>query len=150
MFKKITGELRGIRDELSAVGESFRIASEALQSPGVHEGVTAQLGELTRRVETVAGEVAAGILRAEAFKATALAAEDRARGHMKRGERAYELAQSVEGGEEEDPFEAAARAYADLGGAGNGVDQPGLPALPYPMAGPSEGREAAKAAKRRR
>jgi len=150
MFKQITRELRGIRDELRAVRESARIASEALQSPGVHEGVADQLNELTRRVETVSGEVAAGILRADAFKATALAAEDRARGHMKRGEKAYELAQSSESGEEEDPFAAAARAYAALGSGGNDVDQSAMSPLSPSVAGDIEGREAAKAAKRRR
>jgi len=114
MFSKTKGLLNGIQLELHAIGASLRRAVDVLQdSPG--PGADAdRLNEIERRLEVIMGEVEAGVIRAEAHRQTALAAEDRARNHSKRAEVHAKLVSELEGGEDEDSFETVGRAYAGL------------------------------------
>jgi len=149
MFKKIIRELAGIRVNLDALGKSVRNASETLRALSVDGDDGGRLSALEGRIEAVAGQVEAGLIKGEALKATARAAEDRARGHMKRAEGYAKLAESLEGGEDEDPFEAAARAYSELPD-GNGEIDPGeMPSVSSHLEGRRARRAVARNAKRR-
>lgn len=129
MFGKITRELAGIRLELRAFVVAVRASTDVLQNSLESNPESERLATLEGRIEQVAGLVEAGITKAEALKATARAAEDRARGHQKRGDAAVELARSIEGSEDEDPFEAAGRAFADVVSEGDGEPSEGVPAV---------------------
>jgi len=151
MFKKITRELHGLRMEAHAVGASLAAIRDALQALDRGEGEAQRLSELEGQLAAFQGQIDAGITRADALKGTALAAEDRARSHAKRAEAALELAQSVEGGEDEDSFEAVGRAYAGVVPDGNGAVSPdeAVPSLPNSMAERRASRASARASKRR-
>ena len=136
MFGKITRELNGIRLELNGLTKAFRIASDGLRDSVATTTDDERLARLEGRIEVVAGEVAAGLIKADALKATARAAEDRARGHLNRAEKTLELAEGIEGGEERDSFEEAARAYAAVNGATDDEAQFALP----PVSSGLEGR----------
>jgi len=119
MFRKITSELKGIRTELGVLGTGLRIIADAIQAGAEGTADHERLSALEGRIEAILGAVDAGIVKAEALKSTARAAEDRARGHAKRAEIFAELTGAPEGGEEEDPFEAAGEALEDLVASGN-------------------------------
>lgn len=150
MFKKITHELNGIRLELTALGKAVRIAADSFRDVPASSADGERLSALEGRIETVLGQVDAGVIKAEALKATARAAEDRMRGHMKRAEGYAKLAESIEGGEEPDPFEAAIGAYEGVVPEGNEVAVDPLPAVQGTLADRRAGREMAKAMKRGR
>jgi hypothetical protein len=149
MFKKICRELGGIRFEIKTLVSTLRMASGVLQS--VTEGAVdpERLAKLEGRLEAVVGEVQAGVIKADALKATARAAEDRARGHMKRAEGYAKLVTDLEDDEETDPFEAAGRAFDGVVPERNDEANGGVHVLPNSVADRRQGRELAKAAKRR-
>jgi len=149
MFKRITGELNGIRLEISALTKALRSASDGLRDLPQGGADAERLNELEGRMEVVLGQVEAGLIKGEALKATARAAEDRARGHMKRAEGYAELASSIEGSEEEDTFEAFGRAYGSELPEGNDGPEQGVPPMPNGVAHRASGLAAARAAKRR-
>ncbi len=120
MFRKITHELKGIRSEMVSCSTWLRRISDGLQDIPEGGADADRLSALEGRFEVVLGQVEAGIIKAEALKAAALASESRADGHRKRGDKAFELAKSLDDGEDEDPFEQAARAYADQLSEANG------------------------------
>jgi len=148
---KITEALNGIRLEANAVGKAIRALSEREREAPPYGDMPERLSSLEGRLAAALGEIEAGILRAESIKGAARASEERERGHMKRAEAALELAQQLEGSEDADPFELAARAYADVAAAGNGEasEALGLPSVPSGMENRGSGRDMAKAAKRR-
>lgn len=111
MFLKIRRELHGIRTEIQHLTGAFLAASDALRDSQGSTVDQDRLAALEGRIEVVLGTVEAGLVKADALKATARAAEDRARGHLKRAEAYAELANGAEDGEGADPFEVAARAY---------------------------------------
>jgi len=129
MFKKIVDGLEAIRIEAALLVSAVRIASDRLRALGEGTADHERLSALEGRIEQLQGQIDAGIIKAEALKATARAAEDRARGHQKRGEAAYELAQSLEG--ERDPFEVAAERFSQENGVpqadGDGGEIEGVP-----------------------
>jgi len=155
MFRKIVRELVGLREGLDAVSEGVRRLSDAHGMPG-GAGVDAdRLAALEGRMEVVLGAVEAGITKAEALKSTALAAEDRARGKMKRAEVLLETQQQLElargdpEGEEEDSFEAIGRSFAEISAGGNGeaLEGEGVPPVSSGVESPPAGLEAIRAAK---
>jgi hypothetical protein len=89
------------------------------------------------------------VIKADALKATARAAEDRARGHMRRAEGYAKITESMEGSEDIDPFEAAARAYSELSDGDVSVDSNDVPPVSTYMEGRRQRRSVARAAKRR-
>jgi len=150
MFSKIRAQLNGIQLELHAIGASLRRAVDVLQeSPG--PGADAdRLNEIERRLEVIMGEVDAGLIRGEALKQTALAAEDRARNHSKRAEVHAKLVEELEGGEDEDSFETVGRAYAKLLPSGNDAGGEDVPPVPAGLDARREGLAMVRAAKRGR
>jgi len=149
MFKRISRELSGIRYEIKTLVSTLRMAAEVLRD--VTEGGVdpERLAKLEGRLEAVMGEVQAGVIKADALKATARAAEDRARGHMKRAEGYAKLVTDLEDDEETDPFEAAGRAFEGVLPERDDEANGGVPVLPNSVAHRRQGRELAKAAKRR-
>ena len=148
MFGKITRELNGIRLELRAFVVAVRAATDVLETSLEGGTDNERLATLEGRIEQVAGLVEAGITKAEALKATARAAEDRARGHQKRGDAAVELARSIEGSEDEDPFEAAGRAFAGVVSEGDGDAGEGVPPVSNGLESYGTRGDTARAAKR--
>jgi len=150
MFKRIGDELDGIRHEMINLGKWLELLCKTLRE--VSEGSTEgeRVSALEGAVEAIRGEVAGGLVKAEALKAAARAAEDRERTHMKRAEAALELAKGVEGGEDVDPFEAAARAYADVVSEGDGEAVEPLSPVSHGVVSIDQSREIARAAKRGR
>jgi len=148
MFKKIVDQLHGIRLELDGLTKALRLASTELREVSESGADGERLSALEGRMEVVLGQVEAGLIKAASLKAAARAAEDRARGHQNRGDKAYGLAASLESGEEADPFEQAARAYADQVQSGDGGPGNGMSAVPEGMEGGGSGLDAARAAKR--
>jgi len=149
MFRKITYELTGIKSRLETICSHLRKLTEAIEKAGAGTADSERLSSLEGRMEAVLGQVEAGILKVTTLKGTALAAEDRARGHLKRAENALELARGIEGSEEIDSFEAAGRAYQAVAGVGDDEADSGVPALYESLENGSPGVERAKAAKRR-
>lgn len=152
MFSKIRLELKGIKSEIRALASTLRITTDALQLLDRGGVDSERLTSLEGRIEVILGEVAAGVIKSDALKHTALAAEDRARGHMKRAQGYAKLVEELEGGEEIDSFEAIGGAYAAVVPSGN--DDQGEEGELSPMStildSRRAGREIAKAAKRRR
>jgi len=149
MFSRISNALATLSEDLRAVEKAIRTASDGLRDATLGGGDAERLASLEGAFEKLIGQVEAETIRAEAFKATARAAEDRARGHMKRGDKALELANSAEGGEEEDPFERAAREQADNGAEGNEATQPALLTVSQGLEDRRARRDLARSAKRR-
>jgi len=114
MFRKVTHELSEIRHAVLLLEQAVRIASERLHDGPLGTDMADRIASLEGAIEAVAGVVDAGLTQMEAKGAAAKAAEERARGHMKRGARALEAAKSLEDGEEPDPFEERAREYGKL------------------------------------
>jgi len=127
---------------------SIREASEAFRETPGGGADTERLSALEGRMEVVLGMVEAGITKAEALKLTARAAEDRARGHLRRAENYAELVQSSEAGEEADPFESAARAFTNDLPSGNDEGIEGMPPMPHGVGEAGSDIARAKAAKR--
>jgi len=119
MFSKIIRELHGIRMELKAIEGHYAGLPDAIQNMPARGADADRLEELERRFETLLGEVDAGLIRGQALKQTALAAEDRARNHAKRAEVHAKIVEELEGGEDEDSFDAVGRAYAATVPTGN-------------------------------
>jgi len=150
MFRKIIRSLDGIRLEVQSVTKALRLLSEAQQDPPVNEHLAERLAQLEGRLEAVVGTIDAGIIKAESLKGAARASEERARGHMKRAEAANELAQSLEGGEDADPFEQVGRAYESLVSEGDEAPLEQLSPVHNGVDNRRASREFAKDAKRRR
>jgi hypothetical protein len=151
MFSKFTAALDGIGSKLEGITQALTVLSERPHDPPPYGDLPDRLSSLEGRLAGAIGEIDAGILKAESIKSAARSAEERARGHMKRGEAALEAIRSVEDGEETDPFEAAARAYADVGIPRNGeTQQEGeLPAVHRSLESRRESRALARSHKRR-
>lgn len=150
MFGKITRSLDGIRLDLTAITKAVRMASERSQDSGSTEALSERVSALEGRIESVLGQVDAALTRAESLKSAARASEERERGHAKRAEGFLELAKAVEGSEESDPFEAAGAAWqASQSPPGDDVENGRVPSMPSSMEGRRDGREEAKALKRR-
>lgn len=109
-----------------------------------------ELATVQRRIEQVEGRVEAGLIEMGAKVAAARAAEERERNHMKRAEKYAEAVDDVEGSQEEDPFEAVGRAYADLARAGDGPPLEGVPPLQPGLENGLSDLDSARAAKRGR
>ncbi len=108
-----------------------------------------RITELEGRIEGILGVVEAGIIKMDASKAAAMAAEQRARGTLARAEKLAETLDSDPGGEEEDSFLKAARAYADVVPPGDDETGNGMPPLPDGVESRRAGLQAVRGAKRR-
>jgi len=149
MFKTIRLEMRGIRGALEGIRGTLKLASDSRQEPTGYDGVLERVASLEGTVESLRGEIAGSIIQAEALKATARAAEDRARGHMKRAEKYEQAVAELEGGEDEDPFETIGRAYQDLLPTGDDEGEQALPAVSNGVAERRQSLTMARQAKRR-
>jgi len=149
MFKKIVTALEDIRKVLFAIGEELEGLSKTLR--GISEGSTEgeRVTALEGAVESLNGRVEAGIVQQEALKAAARAAEDRGRGHLQRAEKALELAKTLDGGEDLDPFEAAGREYQRQLSPGDEDEGGDVQAVQNGVVGSGGRASVARAAKRR-
>jgi len=150
MFKRIRNELTGIRVAVAGVASGVRVLSERPQPSADTNALADRVSSLEGAIESIRGLVEAGLVEAGAIKSAARASEERARGHMKRAEGYVKLAESVEGSEEEDPFETIGKAYADILPPGNDEGSEGLPPMPNGLEGRREGLSMVRAAKRGR
>jgi len=147
MFKKIAGELHAIQMVLVGLGGAVRHLSDGLREGSEGSADPERLTALEGAIERLRGEMDATIIKAESIRGAARAAEDRGRGHMKRAEAALEAAESIEGGEDIDPFESAARAYAEQLSSGDDETNGGLPFVPQNVEDFAQGLAAVRAAK---
>jgi len=151
MFRKINHTLNGIRVELIGIGNTLRHLPDALQDMDRGGADPDRVSALEGRMESILGIVEAGITKGEALKATALAAEDRARHQAKRAEKYATLISEHENGDEADSFAEIGKAFQGVVPDGDDEAEPavGVQVLPHSVADRRAGREAAKAAKRR-
>ena len=149
MFRKIVNELAKISGRLEAMEQAVRDASETPRDTAATDAVAERVSRLEGALQAVRGEVEAGVIRADALKATARAAEDRARGHMKRAEGYARITEDMESREPDDPFEAAARAYSELAQGDVPPDANDLSPVSSYMEGRRQRRSVARSAKRR-
>jgi len=148
MFKKIVHQLEGLRVAISGVGSAVRAASEVPQDSTALDAVLARVASLEGAVQELRGEVSAGVIKAEALKGVARAAEDRARGHMKRAEGYAKLVESIEDSEDLDPFEEAAREYEAVLSPGDDEPSNPLPSLSNGLEGRRQSLTLARSLKR--
>ena len=148
MFRSITKALEGIRLELSGLRKGLTQLAEHQQADFPMDALLDRLASLEGRIEVVAGEAEASIVKADSIKAAAAAHEQRARGHLGRAEKLAEIVQSSPTGEEEDSFESAARAFAQQLPEGNDEGVEGLPPVPVGVGEAVSDVARAKAAKR--
>jgi len=149
MFRKIVGAIGGIRDELVRIEKILRINAEAAQTDIGYGALAERVASLEGDLERVLGQVEAGLTRAEALKATARAAEDRARGHLKRAEKFAEIDAGGEAGEDQDPFAPGAAELGPELHAGNDMGGEGVSPVPHGMEGRRSALQAIRQIKRR-
>jgi len=149
MFKRISRSIDGLRLEMNAMTKTVRLMSERAQESGNSDVLSERVSTLEGRIEAVLGQVEGALTRAESLKGAARASEERERNHAKRAEGFLEAVRSAEGSEETDPFEQAGRAWQDQLAEGNDGENGGLSPLPSSVEGRRDGREVARAAKRR-
>lgn len=149
MFKKIRDELAALNVTALRLHQVIRTLSERPHDGEAIAALGTRVAELEGAIEAVAGRAEAGLVEMGAIKAASAAHEQRARGHLKRGEAAYELARGIEGGEEVDSFEAVGRAFERGVYDRDDAEEPGVSALPSGVENSSTDREIAKSAKRR-
>lgn len=127
MFKQFRSELRGLTVALGRMAVSLRAHSEQPQGPAMDSDLYDRVSALEGRIESVLGIVEAGIIKVEAIKSTALAADERARGKLKRAKE-Y-------GSREGDPDSAdeILEAYKALGINPNGNAEAGEAEEVYPV-----------------
>jgi len=134
---------------LNALGESLDQVTVAIGALSEGTGDGERLSSLEGAVEAVRGEIAASKVYVDAQHAAARASEDRERSHMKRAEKALELAERTEGGEAVDSFEAFGRAYAGVAAEGDDEPVDGVSPVPEGVVPRSASGSMARAQKRR-
>ena len=149
MFKRISRSIDGLRLEMNAMTKAVRLASERFQESGGTEALSERVSALEGRIQSILGEVDGALTRAQSLKSAARASEERERNHAKRAEGFLEAARAADGSSETDPFEQAGRAWQDQLAEGNDGEDGGLSPVPSSVEGRRDGRELAKAAKRR-
>jgi len=149
MFKKKEQALALIAAKMDTLADGLTLVVEALQASVGEPSEPERIAELEARLGSVLGEVEGVLIKADALKAAARASEAREMGHRKRAEAALELAQSIEGGEEEDSFATIGRAYAGVVPEDHEATSEGLPPMRNSVGVGTSGRDRAKAAKRR-
>jgi len=148
MFGKIIDSLDGVRDHLGRIDKSLRMLADRPHDPSTTEGMGERLSSLEGRIEGVLGVVEAGIVKMDATKAAAMAADQRARGTLKRAQEYAQLVSSSEEGEGPDPFESYARAITEHVPAGDDEGVQGLPPMSNDVGQAGSDIARAKAAKR--
>lgn len=150
MFNKICEAIDRLRTEVGVMQRTVGYAVEVFKESTEGTGDDARLSALEGRIESILGIVEAGIIKSDSLKAASLAADDRARNHMKRAEKYAELV----AGEDADPFEIAARAFNGAVPAADGDAKArpgeGMPDVSAGMESRRERLEAVRAAKHRR
>ncbi len=149
MFGKIIRSLDGIRLELDAVKKAIRLASEREREQLPYGDMPDRLSSLEGRLEMVLGQVEAGLVKAGSLKAAARAAEERAKGKLKRAEEYAETTARMEGGPDTDPFEQAGRQFQHELAAGNDAALEGVPPVSNGVEGRRAGLSDIRTAKRR-
>jgi len=149
MFKRKQFDVERLNETLSAMADALGGILETFQAYDGGATDVQRVNALEGAVEALRGEIAASLIKADALKATALAAEDRARGHMKRGNAAYELAKDIETSEDVDSFEAIGRAYQGVLPEGNDETLEDVSTLSNGLVAGRSGGSLARSAKRR-
>jgi len=141
MFGSINKRL----EDIAACLEELRseLCNVSLMAQGAEASAVTleRLSLLESRVEQVAGEAAANVVKAESIRNAARSAEERARGMQANAEKLHIAAAGPEEGEEEDPFLVAAQAYQDDADPG---DEGGVEEV-SPMQSALDGRRASRA-----
>lgn len=110
MFRQIRLALEGIASALRALVQAVHEQSETASGGVANEALEHRVAELERTLEARLAEAEGQFTKAESSRQAARNAEERARGMETRARKLDEIGRTVEGDDEEDPFEAAARA----------------------------------------
>ncbi len=148
MFRFLRRPPRATEQVLSSLAEAVQALLEASAPERVNADLEGRVAQLERTLEARLAEAEASFTKADGARAAARNAEERARGMENRARKLSEIVQVNGEGEEEDPFEAAGRRYAERlpEGDDGGVEE--LSGVPSVLDRKREGLATARAAKR--
>lgn len=149
MFKSITNALEGIAAAIEELHSAVVNLSLEHQGGEVSSLTLERISNVESRVEQVAGEAAADVVKAESIRAAARSAEERTRGILTNAQKLTDALAGDEAGEDVDSFEQAGLELAATVDSGDAEAVQGVPPVLSALERRRASREYARSQKRR-
>ena len=148
MFRFLRRSKAQTEEPLSSLSNAIQALSEASAQRGPSAELEERVGLLERTLEARVAEADASFTKADGARMAARNAEERARGMENRARKLSEIVQGDDPSQEEDPFEAAGRRYAERVPESDDAGVEAVPGVLSVMERKREGLASARAAKR--